>query len=1102
MARLSFAIALNLITDGFKKGTNQVKNGINSIKSTAMSAAAYFGVGFLGIKAVFDKIKDAGLQTAKAINVLKANSGGIVQTGQNLRFIQGVANKYKLELTGLITEYSRFTAAATTAGFSVKQQQTIFEGVQKAIKGYRLDEEASSTVMGSLQKMMNTGTISTRNFTNSFLKAMPQAKRALADAMGVGVDKINALVKKGIDAKQVMESFAKNLKTMSPTADTGGLASAKNRISNAFSGIAQDTSIVKWIANITNKAADLIEYIRANARSLAFTIGGLLAGIKISQFFSQWKIFSAASSNAMVTNATVAHAKIRMLESSTNRLKRQIAAEEVNVDKLSADERLAAEVQLNAKKKQLAASELALTKAKNTAKVADERAAAVQSGNAWTAAWAKIKTGAASVAVSLKAIWSTVGPMILITLITEIISKLIEWKTRVDGIKNAFKDYKSEAGKAIHTKEIIELEQLRNAYNNTKKNSSERLNLEARISNVMGQHLTGAKQINDVLNKRIKILEAAAEVEYYTNKKLELQDKQDDMKRKYGGNVPGTKKGNKYFMSQASVISALGFGEYGDYKGDTKDYKTNNVILSDINKKLASAESRAGKLGVGGGGNYSPQGDIPVKGGTGGGGGSTKTDPASDELKQAEESYAQQLRELAAKKKLEGTSDADYSKAVLDATNQALVQVSASKYASVSQSDFAKALKDKSDKLTQNKSLNELNARMAEFDDSAAKLKNQFQGGAISQQEYTDGLNDLISSTKKDIASIADVNNANMNYVGAVADATTRLGTMQKSLKLELPQAETRDTTFDYKKSDTDIMSEQLEIEKNRLEKLKSSALSSSQQMVEEINKQMGKVDSLDKALKLAEVRKDVKAFAKELRSQTWSSIKSIMSGSDQIVSSWQQLGKTLNSTDASGWEKIMAIWNALSTSVDGILNIIDAVKGWTKASDDLKKGKEAEQAIVTGANAKEIVSNTTAAVVSTTTAETEASDNTKTVAGNMAAAGSEVVKNNAKIPVVGIALAAAGLVAILALMNQLPKFAKGGIVGGGGTSGDNMLARVNSGEMILNGSQQRRLFNAINGGALGGETQISLTSSKVRGSDMYLAIDNYMKSKNKKWSK
>ena len=116
-----------------------------------------------------------------------------------------------------------------------------------------------------------------------------------------------------------------------------------------------------------------------------------------------------------------------------------------------------------------------------------------------------------------------------------------------------------------------------------------------------------------------------------------------------------------------------------------------------------------------------------------------------------------------------------------------------------------------------------------------------------------------------------------------------------------------------------------------------------------------------------------------------------------------------------------------------------------------------------------------------------------------MAAAGSEVVKQNSKIPIVGIAMAAAGLIAIMALMSQLPKFAKGGIVGGGGTSGDNMLARVNSGEMILNGTQQKRLFNAINGG-LGTSGEISLTSSKVRGEDMYLAIKNYMKSKNKAW--
>ena len=86
---------------------------------------------------------------------------------------------------------------------------------------------------------------------------------------------------------------------------------------------------------------------------------------------------------------------------------------------------------------------------------------------------------------------------------------------------------------------------------------------------------------------------------------------------------------------------------------------------------------------------------------------------------------------------------------------------------------------------------------------------------------------------------------------------------------------------------------------------------------------------------------------------------------------------------------------------------------------------------------------------------EVEAANNQRTVAGNIASAGSEVVKQNSKIPIVGIALAAAGLIAILGLMGKLPKFANGGIISGGSTSGDNMLARVNSGEMILNGSQQ-----------------------------------------------
>ena len=45
------------------------------------------------------------------------------------------------------------------------------------------------------------------------------------------------------------------------------------------------------------------------------------------------------------------------------------------------------------------------------------------------------------------------------------------------------------------------------------------------------------------------------------------------------------------------------------------------------------------------------------------------------------------------------------------------------------------------------------------------------------------------------------------------------------------------------------------------------------------------------------------------------------------------------------------------------------------------------------------------------------------------------------------------------------PRFENGGIVGGTSFTGDNVDARVNSGEMILNRSQQKQLFDMANGG-------------------------------------
>ena len=104
------------------------------------------------------------------------------------------------------------------------------------------------------------------------------------------------------------------------------------------------------------------------------------------------------------------------------------------------------------------------------------------------------------------------------------------------------------------------------------------------------------------------------------------------------------------------------------------------------------------------------------------------------------------------------------------------------------------------------------------------------------------------------------------------------------------------------------------------------------------------------------------------------------------------------------------------------------------------------------------------------------------------------------------VAFAAAGMAQTLALVAQIKnatKFATGGIVGGSSYSGDNIYARLNSGEMVLNSRQQRNLFNLLDTGLMAqkGVTNIQVTGV-VRGTDLLLVQKNTNKVRAKAGSK
>ena len=103
-----------------------------------------------------------------------------------------------------------------------------------------------------------------------------------------------------------------------------------------------------------------------------------------------------------------------------------------------------------------------------------------------------------------------------------------------------------------------------------------------------------------------------------------------------------------------------------------------------------------------------------------------------------------------------------------------------------------------------------------------------------------------------------------------------------------------------------------------------------------------------------------------------------------------------------------------------------------------------------------------------------------------------EGIASQSKLPwpmnLIAMAATAAGLIASIA---NIPKFANGGIFTGNSFIGDMNIARVNSGEMILNNRQQRNLFNLLNGNGGIANDNVKEIKLKIEGRDLVSVINS-----------
>lgn len=226
----------------------------------------------------------------------------------------------------------------------------------------------------------------------------------------------------------------------------------------------------------------------------------------------------------------------------------------------------------------------------------------------------------------------------------------------------------------------------------------------------------------------------------------------------------------------------------------------------------------------------------------------------------------------------------------------------------------------------------------------------------------------------------------------------------------------------------------------------------------------------------------------------------------DELSESQQKTIETLNQL-----ETVMnRLGDTLSRVADFFTALAEADIAATHAANTV--AIESEATAQANLNTQKAIGAGTAAIVATTE-ETEA----PTHVANAAALGvetaaaqanavakaegavSEVAEGAAKSTTfpANLAVMAAAIAAAIAILGTIASvaglFANGGIVGGSSYYGDHQIARVNSGEMILNKRQQANMFNLLNGvvGAPGSSSG-GAVDFRIRGTDLVGVLNNH----------
>lgn len=165
------------------------------------------------------------------------------------------------------------------------------------------------------------------------------------------------------------------------------------------------------------------------------------------------------------------------------------------------------------------------------------------------------------------------------------------------------------------------------------------------------------------------------------------------------------------------------------------------------------------------------------------------------------------------------------------------------------------------------------------------------------------------------------------------------------------------------------------------------------------------------------------------------------------------------------------SVWDGFSQSMANVSTVVSSLTNTFKSGTEITASSVLSMVATCLPAVGQLISSLTAL---TTAEAVEAGVN---ATGKAVSTSKHWIEAIAAVASLGAVVAAA-----ISSAKSAGKFANGGIVGGSSFRGDRMTANVNSGEMILNRTQQYNLFKQLNGNGNGGNVEFHISGTDLVG--------------------